>query len=263
MEVRLDGRTALITGASQGLGRAMAERFARSGGRVVMVARNADRLEEARRSVTAASADDRAIALAGDVSTAEGCERIVAAALERCGQIDILVNNAGSSARGPFLEITDEMWQSDFDLKLFAAIRLCRGLIPGMRTRKWGRIINVLNIGAKAPQPGSAPTAVSRAAGLSLTKILSQDFAADNILVNALLVGKIDSEQWRKRHAALKDGTTYEQYLDKSAKAENIPMGRVGRAEEFADMACFLASDHASYITGVAINVDGGRSPIA
>ncbi|HSS83798.1 MAG TPA: SDR family oxidoreductase, partial [Reyranella sp.] len=151
--------------------------------------------------------------------------------------------------------------QGDLDLKLFAAIRLLRLALPGMRERKWGRIVNVLNIGAKAPGADSTPTSVSRAAGLALTKALSKENAPHNVLVNAMLVGLIESDQWQRRHKAANDGKTYEQFLEGMAKGR-IPIGRIGKSEEFARMACFLCSDAGSFITGVAINVDGGASPV-
>jgi NAD(P)-dependent dehydrogenase (short-subunit alcohol dehydrogenase family) len=130
-----------------------------------------------------------------------------------------------------------------------------------MRERKWGRVVNVLNIGAKAPGADSTPTSVSRAAGLALTKALSKENAPHNVLVNAMLVGLIESDQWARRHKAGGDGKSYEEFLEGMAKGR-IPIGRIGRSEEFARMACFLCSDAGSFITGVAINVDGGASPV-
>src|SRR5690606_38557427 len=140
----------------------------------------------------------------------------------------------------------------------FAAIRLVRLVWPQMVERRWGRIINVLNIGAKAPRAASAPTSVSRAAGMALTKVLAGEGAPHNILVNALLVGTIATDQWVQR--AKKEGIPVETYLANIGK--EIPLGRVGTAQEFANLACFLASDAGSYITGTATNIDGGRSPV-
>jgi NAD(P)-dependent dehydrogenase (short-subunit alcohol dehydrogenase family) len=127
-----------------------------------------------------------------------------------------------------------------------------------MKERRWGRVINVLNIGAKAPRAGSAPTSITRAAGLALTKVLAGEGGPHNILVNALLVGFIASDQHVQ--TAKRTGVALEDYV--SARAKAIPLGRIGRAEEFANIACFLASDAGSYITGSAINVDGGSSPV-
>jgi 3-oxoacyl-[acyl-carrier protein] reductase len=171
-----------------------------------------------------------------------------------------LVNNAGTSNRAPFMQVTDADWQADLDLKLFGAIRLTRAVWPGMAAQQWGRVINVLNTGAKAPPAGGAPTAVSRAAGMALTKILAGEGAPLGILVNAMLVGIIESDQWVRRHAQDNRGLTWEEW--KAEQGKPVPLGRIGKAQEFADLACFLASENAGYITGTAINVDGGRSPV-
>jgi 3-oxoacyl-[acyl-carrier protein] reductase len=226
---------------------------------VAILARNADALERARAAISE-KGRGRVVAIACDVSKADEIERAYATAVRALGKVDIVVNNAGTSQRGNFEEITDEVWQADLDLKLFAAIRLTRLAWPDMKARGFGRVINVLNTGAKAPQGTTAPTSVTRAAGMALTKVLSQEGAPHNILVNALLVGLIMSDQWVRRYeAGPKDGS-----LEEFARgmAKDIPLGRIGTAEEFANIACFLASDQASYITGTAINVDGGRSPV-
>ena len=144
--------------------------------------------------------------------------------------------------------------------KLFAAIRLCRLAMPGMRARRWGRIINVLNIGAKAPPGEGAPTAVSRAAGMALTKVLANEGAKDNVLVNALLVGIIESDQWARRHAADKRNITWDEWKEEMGRP--VPVGRLGRPEEFAGLALYLCIQVGGYVTGTAINVDGGRSPV-
>jgi 3-oxoacyl-[acyl-carrier protein] reductase len=259
MEMVMHGRNALITGGSQGIGRAIAQRFAGAGANVAIVARNQGRLDEAGAEI-AAGTNAKITAIAADVGTADGCRRAFVTAERSLGQIDVLVNNAGTSQRAVFEEVSDAMWQNDIDLKLFAAIRLCRQAFPGMKSRRWGRVINVLNIGAKAPQATSAPTSVTRAAGMALTKVLAGEGAPHNVLVNAVLVGRIESNQWVKRHAAEGKGRSLQDYYAEMAKG--IPMGRVGTAEEFANMVLFLASDAGSYITGSAINIDGGLSPV-
>ena len=259
MEILLTGRSAVITGASKGLGFAMAREFARSGANVALLARRADVLEEARAAI-AAEARGKVIAVTADVGRAEDCARAFAAAEAAFGTVDILVNNAGISRALPFETITDEMWQEDLDLKLFAAIRLCRLSLPGMKARRWGRVINVLNIGAKAPRANGAPTSVSRAAGMALTKVLANEGAPHNVLVNAMLVGQIVSDQWVRRHAAGGSNEPFEAYAAKLGA--NIPLGRLGRAEEFAAMACLLCSEQGGFTTGTAINMDGGASPV-
>ncbi len=259
MQLTMDGRCALITGGSLGIGRAIGRRFAEAGAHVALVARRSDVLDDAVADL-GRTARGQVIAIASDVATAEGCKTAFDAAVAQLGQVDILVNNAGKSATGKFTDLTDADWAEDIDLKLMAAVRLARSAMPGMAQRKWGRIINVLNTGAKVPPAGGAPTAVSRAAGMALTKVLAGEGAPDNVLVNALLVGRIESDQWVRRHAAQDDARSLAAYYAQMGKA--IPMGRVGTAEEFANVACFLASDQGSYVTGTAINVDGGLCPV-
>ena len=262
MEVRMDGRVAAITGASTGLGLAMAKEFASSGGSVALIARKPDVLAAAKAEVTKLlSKGAKVEAYSCDVSKAQPIADTFAKIVGDLGKVDIVVNNAGISHAKAFDTVTDEDWQGDLDLKLFAAIRMIRLALPGMRERKWGRIVNVLNIGAKAPNANSTPTSVSRAAGLALTKALSQENAQHNVLVNAMLVGLIESDQWQRRHKTVGNNQSYQQFLDGMAKGR-IPLGRMGKAEEFARMACFLCSDAGSFITGVAINVDGGASPV-
>ncbi|MEX2449907.1 MAG: SDR family oxidoreductase [Rhodospirillales bacterium] len=259
MDVRLDGRTALITGGSRGLGKGMAHKFADSGAQVAFVARRADVLEEAATEIKqATSADVRGYAC--DVGDKASLEKMFGKVIKDFGKVDILVNNAGASTRAPFIEITDEMWEADFELKVYAAIRLIRLAVPGMKDRNWGRVINILNSRAKAPQPGGAPTAVTRATGLAMTKVLAGEVAKHNVLVNALCTGIIVTDQIARRYEKEQPNISFEEYVANAGKA--VPMGRMGTTEEYASMACFLASDAAAYITGCAINVDGGLSPM-
>jgi NAD(P)-dependent dehydrogenase (short-subunit alcohol dehydrogenase family) len=176
-------------------------------------------LDEARAVIASAAANTKVVTVAADVGTPEGCRKAFEVAHEAYGRLDVLVNNAGTSQRGPFVEITDEIWQHDIDLKLFAAIRLCRLAFPGMKSRRWGRIINILNSGAKAPQANGAPTAVTRAAGMALTKVLAGEGAPHNVLVNGLLVGNIESDQWVVRHSKEGKGRSLEDFLWRDGKA--------------------------------------------
>jgi len=259
MDVRMDGKVALITGGSRGLGRAMALKFAEAGAKVAITARRADVLDEARAEIAGQTKAPFA-AFPCDVSQADQIEGMFASVISEFGQLDILVNNAGQSQTGAFEEITDAVWQADLDLKLFAVIRLTRLAFPGMKARRWGRILNVLNTGAKVPRPGGAPTAVSRAAGMALTKVLAGEGAPYNVLVNALCTGSLVTDQIVRRHQNQASDVSLEDYIAEQGKA--IPLGRMGDAEEYANMACFLASDAGSYVTGTAINVDGGRCPV-
>jgi NAD(P)-dependent dehydrogenase (short-subunit alcohol dehydrogenase family) len=259
IDMRMDQRCALITGASKGIGFAAAINFMKAGANVAIVARRSDVLEEACAALSR-EGKGKVVGIAGDVSKAADCARIFAAAEKELGKVDVLINNAGTHSNGPFEAATDEIWQADLDLKLFAAIRLSRAALPGMKSRKWGRIVNTLNTGAKWPRNGSAPTSVTRAAGMALTKVLANEGAAHNVLVNAVLVGLIQTDQWVRGHAKENKGRTLEEYL--AEMAVRVPLGRVGTAEEFANMILFLASDAGSYVTGTAINVDGGMCPV-
>jgi NAD(P)-dependent dehydrogenase (short-subunit alcohol dehydrogenase family) len=257
LDIDLSGRVALITGGSKGIGLGIAKRFAASGADVAIMARGREALDAALAAI-GSGARGRLFAAQGDVALAADIQRGYDEVMQALGRIDIVVNNAGTSRNGAFEAITDDIWREDFDQKLFAAIRLTRLVWPQMKERRWGRVINVLNIGAKAPRPGSAPTSVTRAAGMALTKVLAGEGAPHNVLVNALLVGLIAADQHVQRAARM--GISLADYT--AERDKEIPLGRMGRAEEFANIACFLVSDAGSYITGTAINVDGGRSPV-
>lgn len=258
MQISLDGRGAVITGGSKGLGLAMAQRFAASGANVAILARGEDALEQAAVNLRQL-AGGKIEAIVCDVAKPDQTEAAIARATEAFGSVDILVNNAGESRLGAFEDITDEMWSADIEQKLMGAIRMTRLVWGPMKQRRWGRVINVLSINAKHQRAGGAPTTVSRAAGLALTKVLAAEGAPHNVLVNALMVGSIVSDQIVRRHARRDDGATLDAMIAEVGK--DIPLGRMGRAEEFANVACFLASDAASYLTGAAIPVDGGKAP--
>jgi len=264
MEISLSGRTAIVTGGSKGIGYAIATRFVNSGADVMICARGKEALDAAVKSIGAqapakgGNARGKIAAVAGDVAKPDDVKRIYDETMKTYGKVDILVNNAGVSRAGAFETLTDERMQEDLDQKLFAAIRMTRMVWPQMKERRWGRIINVLNLGAKAPRPASAPTSISRAAGMALTKVLAGEGAPHNVLVNGLLVGLIEADQHVQ--AAKRTGVSIDAYMAERAKM--IPIGRMGKAEEFANMACFLASEQGGYITGTATNIDGGTSPV-
>ena len=262
MDVGLNGKVALITGGSEGIGKAAAKSMAAEGAKVVICARRPDVLESAADEIRAATGGE-VLAVSADVSVPAQLESLFEGIIAAHDRIDILVNNAGTSAAGYFEEVSDEDWRTDLDIKLFAAIRCSRMAIPHMRAQGGGRIINVTNLGGKAPGPRSVPTSVSRAAGIALTKALSKDYAADNILVNTVCIGLIKSGQhetaW-ERGLAENPGQSLDHWY--AQKGHGVPLGRVGEAHEAGDIIAFLASDRASYITGVAINIDGGTSTV-
>jgi NAD(P)-dependent dehydrogenase (short-subunit alcohol dehydrogenase family) len=265
MELGLEGKLAIITGGGEGIGRAGAERIAREGGNVVLVGRRSSVIEAAAQAITARGGG-RALAFAADITAPGAPERIVEAAVASFGRVDILVNNAGVSMARPFEAVSLEDWQADFSLKVWAAMALTRCVLPEMRKLGAGRIINVTNLDGRTPGAGKMPTSVARAAGIAFTKGLSRDLAADNILVNTVCIGFIKSGQHERRYrqkdpaAEATDGFAALYAAD--AKHRGVPLGRVGEGAEAGDVIAFLASERASYITGVAINVDGGISPV-
>ncbi|MCB1644362.1 MAG: SDR family oxidoreductase [Pseudomonadales bacterium] len=260
MEIRMDGRNALITGGSKGLGYAMADRFLEAGATVAIVARGQADLDRAVAALQARHTGTTVKGYQGDVSRADEISRIWQAVTAEFEQIDILVNNAGHAKVGEFESITDEEWQADIDLKLMAAVRLTRLAFPGMKARQWGRVLNMLNIYAKTPSAGTAPTSVTRAAGMALTKVLAGEGAPHNVLVNALNIGSIKSDQVRRWYDASDKSLDFEAFVARSGS--RLPMGRMGEAEECANLACFLCSEAGSYVTGTSINMDGGASPV-
>ena len=241
----LASKNALVTGGSMGLGETMAMAFYGASANVILVARRESELEQTKAEIEA-SADNGATVLTCpcDVADVRQIESSYQNVVANVGHIDILVNNAGKSEAHRFMDVTDEIWQNDLDLKLRAAIPWARLVFPMMCEQKWGPIINILNIAAKAPGPGSAPTSVSRATGMALTKVLAGEGAPHNVLVNALLIGRIESDQSRRAYDASPRDINYEEYLNRAGAS--LPMGRMGEARECGNVALFLASDMAS-----------------
>jgi 3-oxoacyl-[acyl-carrier protein] reductase len=252
LDLGLTGKVAIVTGGSEGLGRATAMRFAAEGCHVVICARRKDVLEQASQAIRKETGV-QVLAQAADVTRPAEVEAVVNATLAAHGGVDILVNNAGTSMAGAFESMDDAAWVADIDVKLMAAIRFCRLVIPQMKKRGGGRIVNVTTVGGKVPVARALPTSVTRAAGINLTKSLANEYAPDRILVNTVCLGLVKSAQWERR--AKGDLEAY--YRD---VAKRVPVGRVGEAEEFADLVAFLCSARAAYITGTAINFDGGMS---
>lgn len=264
MELGLTNKVAIITGGSEGIGKAAGHRMAEEGARVVLVARRPDVLEAAAQDIRTATGGT-VLPIAADVAGAATADRVVRTALDTFGRVDILVNNAGTSMAKNFEHVSEADWQSDFDLKVWSAVRFIQAVIPEMRQVGGGRIINVTNLGGRTPGASSMPTSISRAAGMAITKGLSRDLAKDNILVTTVCIGLIKSGQHERRYARQKETNpdlTMEAFYTQTAKARNVPLGRVGEAHEAGDVITFLASDRASYLTGIAINIDGGNSPV-
>jgi NAD(P)-dependent dehydrogenase (short-subunit alcohol dehydrogenase family) len=258
VDLQLQGKVFLITGGSSGLGLALARRLVEEGALGVgLMARDVARLADAASGLRGIGGD--VYDFAGDVRRVEDLEGFVESAIDRWGRIDGLANNAGELSAGPFAEHDDAVWEEDLALKLMGAVRLTRLALPALR-ESCGSVLNTLAISGKAPEALTTPTSVSRAAGLALTKALSRELAPEGIRVNAVLIGVIESGQLR-RYAA-EAGITPEAYYERMVSNSGIPMGRVGRPEEFADLASFLLSARSSYVTGVGLNLDGGLCPV-
>jgi NAD(P)-dependent dehydrogenase (short-subunit alcohol dehydrogenase family) len=257
MDLHLDGKVVLITGGTDGLGAALADRLVEEGSRVAVCGRDPGRLTATEKRLRDAGGD--VLVVQADVTRPADLERFVDAAVSRWGRLDGLVNNAGRSAAGRIDQVPDEDWIADLDLKVLAAVRCTRLAVPHLAAAGGGAIINVLAVAAKAAGAASLPTAASRAAGLAITKAASKDLGGYGIRVNAVLIGQVASGQSRRRAAAA--GQSEDELNRQIAQNTTIPLGRVGRPEEFADLAAYLLSDRSSYVTGSAINLDGGTSP--
>jgi NAD(P)-dependent dehydrogenase (short-subunit alcohol dehydrogenase family) len=258
MDLHLNGKVVLITGGTDGLGAALADRLVAEGARVAVCGRDPGRLAATEQRLREAGGD--AVAVQADVTHLPDLERFVEAAIDRWGRLDGLVNNAGKSAAGRVDQISDDDWVEDLNLKVLGAVRCTRLAVPQRAATGGGAIVNVLAVAGKAPGAASLPSAASRAAGLAVTKAASKDLGGHGIRVNAVLVGLVESGQWRRRAEAA--GQSEDEVYRRLVQHADIPLGRVGRPEEFADLVAYLLSDRSSYVTGSAINLDGGSSPV-
>lgn len=259
MDLGIQGRSAIVTGGSRGIGRATAARLLREGARAAICARDPGPLERARDELAAATGG-QVLAVVADTSREADITRLVDETVERFGEVDILVNNAGTMASGRFAVLTDPALQTQLDTKLFGFLRLIRAVVPGMRARGWGRIVNVIGGAGKEPDPYMFGSGMTNSALLNLTKSLSSEFAEHNVLVNAVCPGWVDTGMWRRNApglAAELQAASEEEARRRAARRNAL--NRFGRPEELADTIAFLCSERASFITGVALNVDGGR----
>ncbi len=262
MDLGINGRIAVITGGSEGIGKGAAEVLAEEGAAVIILARTQAKLDAAVEDIRARTGVE-VHAFSCDVTDPAQVDQTFATILDRWGRVDILVNNAGQGNANHFDDLSEQLLGDDLQLKVFGAVYCSKAVLPGMRAAKWGRIINITTAAGKAASGSSVPTSMSRAAGIAMTKAMSKDFGADNVLVNTVCIGSIRSGQnFRQAEAAVERGevATTDEYYER--RGRGAPLNRVGEAREAGDLIAFLASERASFITGTAINLDGGAAPV-
>jgi NAD(P)-dependent dehydrogenase (short-subunit alcohol dehydrogenase family) len=264
VDLGLESRSCVVTGASRGIGRETARLLCAEGASVLLVARSPDALAEAAEECERAGAParGRAATLVLDVTDADAGERMLAEATDRFDRLDVLVNNAGSAKRRDLERVPDEDWQAAWDLNVMAPLRAMRAAVPRMAERRWGRIVNVSSSSGKRPSPQTSEYSVAKAAELSLSRVFADRYAQSGVLVNAICPGPTRSELWteaggladqeRERSGA----TSSEEVLE--ALGTGRPIGRFAEVAEVAGAIVFLCSERASYVAGAAWSVDGG-----
>ena len=265
MELALEDKIALVTGAGYGIGRAIALEFAAEGADVVIAARGREPLEETARAIE--ERGRRVCVVQADLGTAEGVEAVSQAALDKFGRVDVLVNNVGGApGPGGFENLTDEHWQAAFDLNVMAAVRCSRRLIPGMVERGWGRVINISSTSGREPDTVVVHYNAAKAGLMALSKSLANAYAKDGVLVNCVVPGLTRTPAVERSAAARLEqrgedvsGLSADEVVERYYLPRRpLPVGRVGTPEDIAGAVVFLASERASWITGVALDVDGG-----
>jgi 3-oxoacyl-[acyl-carrier protein] reductase len=257
MNLGLADKVAIVTGGSRGIGKAIARRLAEEGANVVIAARSREVVEQAvdeLRERTGGNVEG----IVADVTDTAQVRNLMSRVNEKYGRLHILVNNAGKATGSHFEDISYEEWRSDFDLKVFGAIRCCREAIPYIKDSGGGSIINITASNAKTPGASSLPSSAARAAGFALTKALSKDLAQFRITVNTVCVGTIKTTNLDRDRRREAPHLTLEEYFVE--RGRELPLGRFGEPEEVGDLVAFLVSERARYITGTSVNIDGGTA---
>jgi 3-oxoacyl-[acyl-carrier protein] reductase len=248
-----------VCGASAGLGRAAAAALAREGASIVVCSRDKKRIAGAAAGMRRTAAKGaEVVPMVADMSSATDIGRLVKATVKRFGRVDILVSNAGGPPVAAFPDLSDEAWERGTQLTLMSTVRCIRAVIPYMKKQGWGRIVTITSIAARQPINDLVISSSIRPGLLGLTKVLGNQYSADGICINAVAPGFILTDRQKEIGAARAKakGITFEEYLTESAR--EIPLGRLGRPEELADVIAFLCSERSSYVTGTTITVDGG-----
>ncbi|MEW6730511.1 MAG: SDR family oxidoreductase [Acidobacteriota bacterium] len=257
MELGLKDRVAVVAGSSQGIGKAIAEGLAAEGAMLAMCARNAAQLEQTAAQIRAQTGV-KVLAVAADVTKVADIEQLVSQTLDSYGRIDILVNNAGGPPATNFENTPQEAWQQAIDLNLMTTINCCRAVVPHMRTQQWGRIINITSISVKQPVENLILSNTARAAVIGFAKSLANELGKYNILVNNICPGYTLTDRLQELVEVRAKAANIQQAEVFKRWEQDVPVGRLGRPEEVAAYAVFLASERASYINGTTVTVDGG-----
>jgi len=257
MDLGLANKVALVAAASRGLGRAVAEELAAEGARLIICSRRTETIERVANDIKGATGVE-VIGVAADVSKSSDVARLVSTGVERFGRIDILVTNAGGPPAGQFESFTIDQWEEATRLLLHSAVELARHVLPGMKARGWGRILNITSIAVKQPVDNLILSNSLRAAVTGFARTLANEVANSGVTVNNIMPGYTRTERVEElaRMMAEKQGITPDEFIARWEK--EIPMRRIGEPREFAALAAFMVSERASYITGVSIPVDGG-----
>lgn len=257
MDLGLKNKVALVAAGSRGLGRAVAEELAAEGASLLLCARDAETLAETAAAI-AESSGAHVLAVPADVTVIDDIRRLVSAGIERFGRIDILVTNAGGPPAGRFDQLTREQWDVAIKLTLLSAVELARQVLPGMKERRWGRIINITSIAVKQPVEGLLLSNSLRAGLTGFARTLANEVAPEGITVNNVLPGYTRTERLEELAQMMADKQGISAGEFRGVWEKEIPMGRLGEPRELAATVAFLASERASYITGTSIQVDGG-----
>jgi NAD(P)-dependent dehydrogenase (short-subunit alcohol dehydrogenase family) len=254
MQINLSNKRVIVTGASRGIGRAIAKAFAAEGARVAICARTLEAVEEAGRELASGAAE--VIARKVDVTDTAGVKQFVDEVSAAWGGVDVLVNNAGQGRGGNLETLTPEQILEHANILQMGHFRFVQAVVPYMRKQRWGRIIEINALAGVIPTPDGIPSVINRAACVALSKSLGMSLAKDNILVNSLNMGWIDTGQWERHFHESGPGVSREEFNEMVLKV--VPLGRFGKPEDVAGMALFLASDYANFISAASIDIAGG-----
>ena len=258
MDLGLEGRVAVITGGSKGIGYASALGLAREGAHIAICARGRERLEQAVRDIVAQTGRE-VLPVVADMTSQADAERFVQTAAQHFGRVDILVNCAGSSPGGILERLEEAHWMESLNLKFMGYVRTTKAVVPHMKAQRWGRIVNVIGNDGIKPIHFELTPGAANAAGINFTLAIAEELAPYGITVNALNPGPVDTERWWGLVRTMARERQISEAAANALAVQSIPVGRLCTAEEVANVVVFLASERASFVTGASIAIDGAQ----